>query len=64
MGKLFGKSKFYSLDRILKENAVYNMVFGERSNGKTYAVLKYAVNDFVKTGGTFAYIRRDRKSVV
>lgn len=63
MVKLFGKNKFYSLDRILKEKAVYSMVFGERSNGKTYAVLKYAVADYVKTGGTFAYIRRWKEDV-
>ena len=63
MANLFGRNKFYSLDRILKEKAVYNMVFGERSNGKTYAVLKYAVVDYVKTGGTFAYIRRWKEDV-
>ena len=31
---------YYSLQKILKKNAVYNVIFGERSNGKTYSVLK------------------------
>ena len=37
------KMKFYSLDRILQKHAQYNVIFGERSNGKTYAVEKYAL---------------------
>ena len=60
---LLNKNKYYSLDRILKENAVYNVVFGERSNGKTYSVLKYVLNDYFKNGGTFAYVRRWKEDV-
>lgn len=37
------KLKYYSLDNILKKNCVYNVIFGERSNGKTYAVLKLSL---------------------
>lgn len=36
-------SEFYSLEPILSKNATYNMIIGERSNGKTYAVLKYSL---------------------
>ena len=32
--------KFYTLDKIKKKKAIYNVIIGERSNGKTYAVLK------------------------
>ena len=32
------KEKFYSLDKIKKHNAEYNLIIGERSNGKTYSV--------------------------
>lgn len=63
MVKLFNRNNYYSLNRIMKEKAVYNMVFGERSNGKTYAVLKYAIEDYVKNGGTFAYIRRWKEDI-
>lgn len=56
--------KFYSLDAILKKNADYNIVFGERSNGKTYAALKYCIEQFYKTGGEFAYIRRWKEDII
>lgn len=50
--------EFYSLDQILKEKAQYNMIIGERSNGKTYAVLAYILKKFWETGEQGAYIRR------
>ena len=56
--------KFYSLDRILEQDAVYNIIMGERSNGKTYAVLKYAVEQYFKTGQEFAYVRRWKEDVI
>ena len=52
------KTKYYSLAKILEIGAHYNLIFGERSNGKTYSVLKYGLEQYVKTGRTFAYIRR------
>ena len=55
------QSSFYSLESILKKKAVYNVIFGERSNGKTYAVLEYALREFWKSGKQLAYIRRWRE---
>ena len=52
------KQKFYSLKNILSKNAQYNVIFGERSNGKTYAVLKYALERFVDNGEQLAIVRR------
>ena len=54
------KSKFYTLDNILKENADYNIIYGERSNGKTTAVLSYALRDYINSGykNQLAIIRR------
>lgn len=49
---------FYSLKSILAKKAVYNVIFGERSNGKTYSVLKYAIEQYFKTGGQLAIVRR------
>lgn len=34
------------------------MIIGERSNGKTYAVLKHGLENFVKTGKQLAIVRR------
>ena len=49
---------FYSLDNILKTNALYYVIFGERSNGKTYACLKQCLKEFFEEGKEFAIIRR------
>jgi len=59
------KNKYYSLDRILKKNADYNIIFGERSNGKTYAALYYGIKRFIDTNYTeqFAIVRRWKEDI-
>lgn len=54
------KEKFYRLDNILSHKADYNMIYGERSNGKTTAVLEYAIDDYINSGykNQLAIIRR------
>jgi len=54
------KNEYYSLDNILKTNADYYVIFGERSNGKTTAVLSYALKEFCQSGykNQCALIRR------
>lgn len=57
--------KFYSLKNILAYNADYNIVFGERSNGKTYAALEYGIEEFVKSGyqNQTAIVRRWKEDI-
>ena len=57
------KNKYYSLTNILKENCDYNLIIGERSNGKTYACLHHAIEDYVKNGNASAYIRRWKEDI-
>ena len=57
------KPKFYDLSAILSKNADYNVIFGERSNGKTYAALKHGLENYVRTGKQMAYIRRWREDL-
>ena len=57
------KTKYYSLDRILKKQATYNLIVGERSNGKTYSVLKYSLEQYFENGGTLAIIRRWQEDI-
>lgn len=52
------KLKYYSLDNIKSRNALYNIIFGERSNGKSYACKKECI-DTVAKGKCFAIIRRE-----
>lgn len=59
----FGKKKekkptYYRLDEILKYKAIYRMIIGERSNGKSFAVLEYAIRKYWEDGGQLAVIRR------
>lgn len=54
---------FYSLDKINSLNCQYNFLLGARSCGKTYAVIKQAIRNFILTGEPFAYIRRYKESI-
>ena len=58
------KPKYYSLKQILSKNAQYNIIIGERSNGKTYACLEYGLRQYFKTGKQFAIIRRFREDFI
>lgn len=62
--KVFGKkNKYYSLDNILETQSLYNVIIGERSNGKTYAVLKHSLEQFLETGGQVAIVRRWQEDI-
>lgn len=52
------KQKYWSIEPIKKIPAQYRIIYGERSNGKTYGVLKEALREYAETGGQFAYVRR------
>lgn len=56
--------EYYTLDRIKEFKAQYNLIFGKRSNGKTYSVLKEAIEKYAKSGKQTAYIRRYREDFV
>lgn len=52
------KSQFYSLSKIDKKTAHYYVIFGERSNGKTYAVLKKTIENWFRNHKQSAIVRR------
>ena len=52
------KIKYWDIFPILSKQAQYNIIFGERSNGKTYGTLKYCIEEYFAKGDEFAYIRR------
>lgn len=52
------KLKYYRLDDILKLKAQYNVIFGVRSNGKTWAVLERILTVYAESGKQGALIRR------
>lgn len=57
------KTKFYSLKNILAKKATYNLIIGERSNGKTYGILKYALEKYCKDKGQLAIVRRWKEDI-
>ena len=56
-----GSSKFYSLQSIEKLSAIYNVIIGKRSNGKTYACLEKILTNYISNGKQGAYLRRYRE---
>lgn len=52
------KSIWYSLQKILSYNALFNFIVGARGGGKTYASKQLAINSFLKDKSEFVYIRR------
>lgn len=54
----------YNLDKIASLEADINIIYGERSNGKSYQVKhKRAVEKFIKTGRRFILLRRWKDEV-
>lgn len=54
-------SEYYTTEEIDKYKAHYNVIFGKRSNGKTYSVLKKIIENFAENRKQGAYIRRYRE---
>ena len=48
------KQKYYSLNNLLKTESQYKMLLGERSNGKSYAVKEYVLNEAYKNNNQIA----------
>lgn len=52
------KINYWNPKNILSKNCSYNIIYGERSNGKTYGVLQYGLEQYFKDGSEMAIIRR------
>lgn len=52
------KSIYWNIIHILGKKADFNLVIGQRGNGKTYGVIKYFLQLYKKTKKRFCYIRR------
>jgi hypothetical protein len=52
------KNMFYDLSKMQSYNALLNFLLGGRGIGKTYGMKKWSINDFLKTGKQFIYLRR------
>lgn len=52
------KLRYYSLSKILATKSDYNLIIGQRGNGKTYGVCKLFLNEYKRTRKRFCYVRR------
>lgn len=52
------REKFYQIEPLDLMQATYNIIIGQRSNGKTFAVCRKIVDQYIETGIASAYIRR------
>lgn len=57
------KQKFYNVEEIIKQNCTYNVLYGERSNGKSYSVKEHCIKDCYKRGKMFGYVRRWKEEI-
>lgn len=55
---------YYDPKPLLNKDGDINVVWGQRSNGKTYSFLKYALETYHQTGRTFVYVRRWAEDIV
>ena len=53
------KKEYYNLKQIKKVGADINIIIGQRSNGKSYAVKEEMILDFIRNGNEFVYLRRE-----
>lgn len=58
------KTTHYNMDAIDKEGALFNLIYGERSNGKSYQVKhKKAVVKYINTHRRFILLRRWKEEI-
>lgn len=55
--------EYYDCSKILAENSIYNIVIGQRSNGKTYGFIEEALGEYCENGYPSVYIRRYDESI-
>ena len=49
---------YYDITNLKNENATYNILFGKRSNGKSYQIKKMVLEEYFNNGNKFIYLRR------
>ena len=54
---------FYDPKKTLSYNALFNFIIGNRGGGKTFGFKSWAIDDFIKNGKQFIYLRRYAKEL-
>lgn len=57
------RKKYYNIKNLKSTNAQYMMLLGERANGKSYQVKHTCIEDWLKDGTKFIYLRRWQRDI-
>ena len=57
------EQKYYSIKNIKKLNSEYNILLGERSNGKSYSIKEEVLTNAYNENRQFGYLRRWREEI-
>ena len=49
---------YWDINKTLSYNCLFNFIIGNRGGGKTYGFKKRAIDNFLKRGSQFVYVRR------
>lgn len=60
---VMSNSIYYNYKKLLSYQATLNFIIGERGVGKTYGLLKYFTERYLKTGDQFIYLRRYQSEI-
>jgi len=52
------KQIWYDVNKTLTHNALFNLIIGNRSSGKSFSLKKKCISEFKKNGRQFIYLRR------
>jgi len=55
--------KRYDITNIKNKNCTYNLIHGKRSNGKSYQVKDMVLDNYLKNGKRFIYLRRTANEI-
>lgn len=58
MNETIDRSIFWNPRRTLTHNSLFNIIVGNRGGGKSYGAKSWAIDNFIKKGEQFGYIRR------
>ena len=56
-------SMFWDIGKTLTYNALFNVIVGNRGGGKSYGAKKRGIDNFIKKGEQFGYIRRYKEDL-
>jgi hypothetical protein len=56
-------NKYYDISSLLSYNKILNFVIGQRGGGKTFNAKKWCINDFLKRGNEFVWVRRYKTEI-